>query len=723
MKGNPSFRITIFQMSVIALLLVGLSFQAEAGKITFSGRNATTHDPVLLDSIYIKNLTQDLDTLLINTNEFDLNWPTNITPALPELPRSFGLSANYPNGFTAKTHFQVFLPGPEQLTLKIHDVLGRQVAATTGDFTAGSHLFAFNGGSLASGIYFIRAVWGQHSQTIKMLKIGVTPADVISIKHLGKGAFTSQQFQKRLVNAGDHYQFIGYTYGMLPARLDEQTPTGGEHFQFQFIAETHPPLVLPTRWRGFNLLDRFTLEWSNSGFIEEDFQLIYDLGFNFVRLPIDYRTYTRPGNWNAFVETELENIDDAVSWGQDYGIHVSINLHRAPGYCVNPPSQPLPPEENVSLWDNASAQQTFANHWRMFAERYQDVPDSVLSFNLVNEPADIDAPTYVRAIKDAILAIRAVSPNRLIISDGLQWAREPILELIPYRVVQSPHLYDPFQITHYRAEWVEGADEWPLPRWPIQYVPNYLYGAWKSPLNKPLVFKGDFLKDSEIVIKVFQVSTRLQLVIKSDQENVFSKTFIPGPGEGEWKEVIYNEQWNCYQNIYDRDYSGKLTSAAGQISFAALDGDWLTFSEIRIIPPSNSNRQEIVIVPGIDSWGVPPTTYQLSETGELEILEIPAGFEEYYQPEAYFDKWKALEAKGIPSFIGEWGVYRFTPHDVTLAFMEDRLQKMQAAGWGWSLWNFRGSFGILDSDRADVDYEDYYGHQLDRKMLELLQKY
>ena len=42
---------------------------------------------------------------------------------------------------------------------------------------------------------------------------------------------------------------------------------------------------------------------------------------------------------------------------------------------------------------------------------------------------------------------------------------------------------------------------------------------------------------------------------------------------------------------------------------------------------------------------------------------------------------------------------------------------------GWALWNLRGSIGILDSERADVEYEDYEGHKLDRKMLELLQRY
>ncbi|MND04790.1 hypothetical protein D3C83_252200 [compost metagenome] len=45
-------------------------------------------------------------------------------------------------------------------------------------------------------------------------------------------------------------------------------------------------------------------------------------------------------------------------------------------------------------------------------------------------------------------------------------------------------------------------------------------------------------------------------------------------------------------------------------------------------------------------------------------------------------------------------------------------------GIGFALWDFLGQskFGILDSERADVDYEDWHGHKLDRKMLELLQR-
>jgi hypothetical protein len=52
--------------------------------------------------------------------------------------------------------------------------------------------------------------------------------------------------------------------------------------------------------------------------------------------------------------------------------------------------------------------------------------------------------------------------------------------------------------------------------------------------------------------------------------------------------------------------------------------------------------------------------------------------------------------------------------------MQDCLENWQQAGIGWALWNLRGEFGVLDSRRSDIDYEDYYGHKLDRAMLEVL---
>ena len=64
-------------------------------------------------------------------------------------------------------------------------------------------------------------------------------------------------------------------------------------------------------WRGFNLLEKFTLG-KNAPYGEDDFKWIHELGFNFVRLPTDYRCYTEKGDWLKFKEPVLKEIDQAI---------------------------------------------------------------------------------------------------------------------------------------------------------------------------------------------------------------------------------------------------------------------------------------------------------------------------------------------------------------------------------------------------------------------------
>lgn len=88
--------------------------------------------------------------------------------------------------------------------------------------------------------------------------------------------------------------------------------------------------------------------------------------------------------------------------------------------------------------------------------------------------------------------------------------------------------------------------------------------------------------------------------------------------------------------------------------------------------------------------------------------------------EELISKWQPLIARGAPVHVGEWGCYTKTPHDVCLSWMTDLLALWKENNWGWSMWNLRGGFGIVDSGRSDVRYEDFRGHKLDRKMLEML---
>src|SRR5437867_1861421 len=94
------------------------------------------------------------------------------------------------------------------------------------------------------------------------------------------------------------------------------------------------------RWRGFNLLEKFRAE-KNVPFRESDFEMMEEWGFDFARLPLSYRAWTDPNDWLALREDVLKEIDQAVELGKKHKVHVNINFHRAPRYCVNPPKEPL----------------------------------------------------------------------------------------------------------------------------------------------------------------------------------------------------------------------------------------------------------------------------------------------------------------------------------------------------------------------------------------------
>lgn len=92
--------------------------------------------------------------------------------------------------------------------------------------------------------------------------------------------------------------------------------------------------VLP-RWRGFSLMEMFQERRDDSFtgvFREDDFKWIADFGFNFVRIPMNYRRFVEGDDLLEISESELTNVDRAVDLGSKYGVHVCLDLHRAPGY-------------------------------------------------------------------------------------------------------------------------------------------------------------------------------------------------------------------------------------------------------------------------------------------------------------------------------------------------------------------------------------------------------
>ena len=480
------------------------------------------------------------------------------------------------------------------------------------------------------------------------------------------------------------------------------------------VSQAQPPKLpdaaynkLPL-WRGFNLLEKFNGQ--NRKFVEDDFKWISDWGFNFVRLPMDYRAWIIDRDWKKINEKVLEDVDEAVKFGEKYGIHVHMNFHRAPGYTVaNPP-------EAKSVWTDPEAREVCALHWATFAKRYKGVPNNLVSFNLFNEPAGFNndlMDQVLEAHRIIIKAIRAEDPNRLIVCDGYEWGNKPFIGLVDQKVAQATRGYAPSEISHYKASWVNSAD-FPEPSWPTVMGNGLLCQPNKNEIEarfrEPMQIDGTFEMATKLRMLVGTVSSDTSLVVMADGKEIFRHDFKPGPGEGEWKQSNYQEQWKNYQNIYDKDYEAEIPAGTKSVTIRAAGADWITLKEIAV------GNTLVRLVPG---WGQEPSKFQYDGSamtgGEVR--------DRNWLKSTMIEPWTRVQKIGVGVMVGEFGAHQFTPHDVTLRWLEDMLINWKEAGWGWALWNFRGSFGILDSGRSDVAYEEYNGRKLDRKMLALLQKY
>ncbi len=90
-----------------------------------------------------------------------------------DLPRSFVLSQNYPNPFNPSTRISYSIPTSGIITLKIYDILGREIQTLVSDIQkSGTYSINFDGSGLSSGIYFYRLQVGSDLiKTRKMLLI------------------------------------------------------------------------------------------------------------------------------------------------------------------------------------------------------------------------------------------------------------------------------------------------------------------------------------------------------------------------------------------------------------------------------------------------------------------------------------------------------------------------------------------------------------------------
>jgi endoglucanase len=171
-------------------------------------------------------------------------------------------------------------------------------------------------------------------------------------------------------------------------------------------------------------------------------------------------------------------VDEAIEFGRQHRIHINLNFHRIPGYCVTGRER-----EPFLLFDSPRdsmerALEAAVHHWRFFAQRYQHIPSAELSFDLFNEPPWMkDHDRYIEIARALVAAIREVSPDRLIVADGADIGQTPVMGLVDLNLVQSTRGYLPKMVSHSTAAWVpkDEFESFESPTWPMMDANGLLW--------------------------------------------------------------------------------------------------------------------------------------------------------------------------------------------------------------------------------------------------------
>jgi len=195
--------------------------------------------------------------------------------------------------------------------------------------------------------------------------------------------------------------------------------------------------------------------WGNPWKLEY-FQIMAELGFNHVRIPIRWEPSDRsmadaPYTVSA---TFLERIKLVVDVALENNLLPIINMHHHDELFADPNGQ----------------KERFLSQWGQIATYFKDYPDDLL-FEVLNEPhGNITPAMWNSFFAQALAEIRKTNPTRCVLMgtadfgglSGVQYLDLPDDE----NIIVSVHYYNPFQFTHQGAEWLgEQSNAWLGTQW------------------------------------------------------------------------------------------------------------------------------------------------------------------------------------------------------------------------------------------------------------------
>ncbi len=342
----------------------------------------------------------------------------------------------------------------------------------------------------------------------------------------------------------------------------------------------------------------------------ESVERMAEFGFNFTRVCLDARRFfsnasMEEANLNAFIE-----LDSLISMCVENGIHCSLNLHYDFGRDYYDSSK------DTTFKDEAM-QDAFVRFWEFLAERYKNISSNALDFDLMNEPREYRSDKqYIDLMNRTIDAVRAISPDRLIVVEMSGYSTTPVPQFAGRQVVEAFHYYVPGSEENSTTEWtpesvydfIKGFKDFG-DKYGMQVILNECGAAFETPADDAAAwFDATFAACKELGISwnvhdyfgYFGFATADKYCIRSDTQYVCR--YDEGKPIYVYPDILEAFQKNMDQSLITLTADDLRNGGLGITSLYALD-----------------------MVPSLEASG--GKSYALKEWEEIIVTEESCGFE------------------------------------------------------------------------------------------------
>ena len=435
---------------------------------------------------------------------------------------------------------------------------------------------------------------------------------------------------------------------------------------------------------------------------EAFFKQASEMGFNYVRLTLSFSEIAKEQDGTlVFMPSALKMIDSILNWCAVYQIHLCLGMHELPGYTFR----------ERTILEEADKREQALLLWEVLSARYGQVPSSLLSYNLVNEPDSgyFTDQSYTELAGEWISVIRQNDKtDKLLVSDGMlggdwSWASacptQPIQGL-GSDIAQTIHMY-PWHAGH-RAGYIS------LEKWPYEDAPavNNFCG------NGPLTLKGDFKAGTIVTVyldTIYGANRGCSLVCSADGKQL-TRLALDG---------FEIDKDGCTGIEQDMAFFGDGSTDRLPVTFTVPDdckeitvagegdGAGFCFDELFIkmpaeqensyMVPSNSIENGFVYETGkytafylhsADSYDKQPPVLTINADGSYSVAS-PASRDVFDMTTLrdYIKKWADWSQKtGTPIICNEFGVPVGLPKEARVSYMKTVLDLFEEYGISWCIY-------------------------------------